>query len=79
MAKASEDELLDLPSWLDEHMFIKFLQRDFKDFKAIKDFEVEQTSGKGENFTCLVVRVKITVELNGKYKFNINLTANNSM
>ncbi|XP_017968235.1 uncharacterized protein LOC108659703 [Drosophila navojoa] len=64
MAKADEQKLLAFPSWLDEHMFIEFLQRDFKDYKAIKNFEVVQTSGEGENFTCLVVRVKIIVELN---------------
>ncbi|EDW59448.1 uncharacterized protein [Drosophila virilis] len=57
-------ELPELPNWLDEHMFVEFLQRDFKEFKAIKNFKIEPTGGKGENFTTLVVRVKINVELN---------------
>lgn len=69
MGKTGEKEvpeLPELPNWLDEHMFVEFLQRDFKEFKAIKNFKVEPTGGKGENFTTLVVRVKINVELNGK-------------
>lgn len=66
MAKADEQKLPDFPSWLDEQMLIEFLQRDFKDYKAIKGFQVVQTSGEGENFTCLVVRVKIIVGLNGQ-------------
>ncbi|KRG00842.1 LOW QUALITY PROTEIN: uncharacterized protein Dmoj_GI23537 [Drosophila mojavensis] len=61
---ADEQKLLDFPSWLDEHMFIELLQHDFKDYKAINNFEVVPTSDEGENFTCLVVRVKIIVELN---------------
>lgn len=56
----------DLPDWLDQNMFAEFLQRDFENFKTIKQFEVEETCGKGENFTTLVLRVKILVELKGK-------------
>lgn len=66
MTMADEQKLLDFPSWLDEHMFIELLQHDFKDYKAINNFEVVPTSDEGENFTCLVVRVKIIVELNGQ-------------
>ncbi|EDV93450.1 uncharacterized protein LOC6564247 [Drosophila grimshawi] len=57
-------EVPELPDWLDESMFVEFLQSDFKDYKAIRNFKVEPTGGKGENFTSLVVRVKIVVELN---------------
>ncbi|KAH8417045.1 hypothetical protein KR222_001857, partial [Zaprionus bogoriensis] len=53
-----------VPCWLNQQMFIEFLERDFKDFLAVNKFQVKEPCAKGENFTTLVLRVKINVSLN---------------
>ncbi|KAH8359447.1 hypothetical protein KR093_006783 [Drosophila rubida] len=53
----------EFPEWLDQNIFEEFLKLDFPNFKSINQFDIEQTCGKGENFTTLVLRVKFVVNL----------------
>lgn len=63
MANTSEDT--EYPSWLNEDLFVEFLKRDIKDFKAVNKFQLQDTCAKGEHFTTSVLRVKITAALQG--------------
>lgn len=63
MANKSEEP--EYPSWLNEELFVELLKRDIKEFKAVNRFHVEETCSKGEHFTTLVLRVKISVDLEG--------------
>lgn len=62
---ANTSEGTEYPSWLKEDVFVEFLKRDIKDFKAIQRFQVQDTCAKGEHFTTTVLRVTITVDLKG--------------
>ncbi|KAH8307634.1 hypothetical protein KR044_006414 [Drosophila immigrans] len=53
----------EFPEWLDQNLFTEFLKQDFPNFKSLNQFDVEQTCGKGENFTTLVLRVNLGVNL----------------
>lgn len=63
---ANTSEGTEYPSWLNEDVFVEFLKRDIKDFKAVSKFQLQDTCAKGEHFTTTVLRVKIIVDLKGK-------------
>ncbi|XP_001359684.3 uncharacterized protein [Drosophila pseudoobscura] len=63
-AGEQEQEQQQVPEWLDRELFVEFLERDFEDLKSIREFRVEPTGGKGENYTTLLLRANITLELN---------------
>ncbi|ALC47728.1 CG6908, partial [Drosophila busckii] len=52
-----------MPDCLNQSIFVNILQHDHKEFKSIVKFNIEPSGGKGENFTCLVVRAKFVLEL----------------
>ncbi|BFF89022.1 uncharacterized protein DMAD_07871 [Drosophila madeirensis] len=63
-ANESTAEEQQLPKWMDQELFVEFLESDFADLKSIKEFQVEPTAGKGENYTTLLLRASFTLELN---------------
>ncbi|XP_055856527.1 uncharacterized protein LOC129919608 [Episyrphus balteatus] len=52
-----------IPEWIKEDYFQGILEKDHPDFKRIVRFAVIAATGPGENYTSIMVRVNIDIEL----------------
>lgn len=59
------------PKWLDKFYFYDLLRKDYNSFKIFK-FSVGPANAKGENYACLMFRVKISIEANHAGLINRN-------
>ena len=57
-----------IPEWIKEEYFQDILQKDHPNFKRIVKFAVIAATGPGENYTSIMVRVNIDIELKSKSK-----------
>ncbi|KAI8118174.1 hypothetical protein CVS40_10086 [Lucilia cuprina] len=57
------NEYLDIPKWINEDYFLPILEKDVNDFKCITKFTPIAATAPGENYTSIMVRVIIDVEL----------------
>ncbi|XP_030374623.1 uncharacterized protein LOC115624165 [Scaptodrosophila lebanonensis] len=64
MAQTTKDKTeLDVPHWLCRSFFEQFLRRDFENFEKISKLEVLPTGGNGENYTTVLLRVRLEIQL----------------
>ncbi|XP_016980364.1 uncharacterized protein LOC108045513 [Drosophila rhopaloa] len=64
MVRSKENSTKDkLPAWLDQQLFVEFIDRDFPNLKKIKSYRLEPSSGNGENYTSLLLRANFELEL----------------
>lgn len=61
----SPNERLKIPAWIKEEYFVNILERDVPDFKSIRQFTAIAATTPGENYTSVMVRVIIDVEIKG--------------
>lgn len=62
------NEFLDIPKWINEDYFGPILEKNVPAFKSITNFVAVAATAPGENFTSIMVRVIIDVELNGEFQ-----------
>lgn len=60
------NELLVIPKWINEEYFRPIIEKDVKDFRSIKNFTPIAATQPGENYTSVMVRVHVDVELKGR-------------
>ncbi|KAL9888373.1 uncharacterized protein ACN427_008106 isoform 1-T3 [Glossina fuscipes fuscipes] len=63
---ASPNERLKIPAWITEEYFIDILEKDVPDFESIRQFTPIAATAPGENYTSIMVRVIIDVEIKDK-------------
>ncbi|XP_075145778.1 uncharacterized protein LOC142220487 isoform X1 [Haematobia irritans] len=51
------------PEWLTQDLFREFLEKDFPNFKKIKNFIVKPAVATGENYMTVLLRVNLSVEM----------------
>lgn len=59
------NEFLVIPKWINEEYFRPILEKDVNDFVTIKNFTPIAATQPGENYTSIMVRVVIDIELKG--------------
>ncbi|XP_075145790.1 uncharacterized protein LOC142220496 isoform X2 [Haematobia irritans] len=57
------NELLHIPAWINEEYFVPILEKNVENFKEILEFHRVAATEPGENYTSIMVRVFITVQL----------------
>lgn len=60
------NEFLAIPKWINEDYFLPILEKDVTNFKRIIKFKPVAATAPGENYTSIMVRVIIEVELYGE-------------
>lgn len=55
-----------VPDWVQPDVFVDLLKSSVKGFSRIKNFKVSSGVGAGENYSTVMLRVSIDVELEGK-------------
>lgn len=58
---------LDIPKWINEKYFENILKNDVANFKKILKFSTIPATPPGENYTSIMLRIKMDIELDGKY------------
>lgn len=57
------NEYLEIPKWINEDYFAVILEKDVPDYKSITKFTPIAATAPGENYTSIMVRVVIDIEL----------------
>ncbi|XP_065354509.1 uncharacterized protein LOC135948981 [Calliphora vicina] len=57
------NEFLDIPKWINEDYFVPILEKDVPDYKCITKFSPIAATAPGENYTSIMVRVIIDLEM----------------
>lgn len=73
MVSATDDiinpnENLAIPQWLNEDYFKPIVAKDEPEFVTIKNFKPIAAIAPGENFTSVMVRVHMDIEMKGWFK-----------
>lgn len=55
-----------VPKWLEAQLFENILKENVPNYKAIKEFKAYAAVPAGENFSTVITRVEIHIELQGK-------------
>lgn len=61
------NEQLAIPEWVNEDYFRPIIAKDVEDFVSIKSFTAIAATQPGENFTSVMVRVIVDIEVKGKW------------
>jgi len=59
------NEFLVIPKWINEDYFRPIIEKDVKDFRSIKNFTPIAATQPGDNYTSVMVRVIVDIELKG--------------
>ncbi|XP_034484889.1 uncharacterized protein LOC117789849 [Drosophila innubila] len=57
------NEFLVIPKWINEDYFRPIIEKDVKDFRSIKNFTPIAATQPGDNYTSVMVRVIVDIEL----------------
>lgn len=63
---ASYNEILFIPKWINEEYFQPIIEKEVDDFVRIKQFISTAATQLGDNYTSVMVRVTITIEVKGE-------------
>lgn len=62
------NEHLLIPDWITEDYFVPILEKDVPNFNKICSFKRIAATQAGENYTSIMVRVLMDIQLKGMYK-----------
>lgn len=57
-----------VPSWVEAKLFESVLKENVANFKEIKDFKAYAGLAPGENYSTIMTRIEILIELEGNDK-----------
>ena len=60
-----------IPDWLQQDLFVDILQKDLKQFKSIKSFDVGAATNAGDNYASIMLKIDIVAELQGSYFYTL--------
>lgn len=72
------NEFLAIPKWINEEYFRPIVEQDVTDFASIKNFKPVAATQPGENYTSIMVRVIIDIELKGWSAYFLRCQANSN-
>lgn len=58
---------VDIPKWINEGFFVNILKKDLPNFVKILNFTTIPATPPGENYTSLMMRIKMDIEMEGKH------------
>lgn len=59
---------VDIPKWVNEAYFYPILKNDLPNFVKILNFTTIPATPPGENYTSLMMRIKMDIEMEGKWR-----------
>lgn len=62
-----EQSSVSYPEWVNETLFIDVVRADCENYQKILKFTVSPATAAGDNYSSLMLRIDIDVELKGKY------------
>lgn len=65
-SKFNPNLCLDIPKWINEKYFENILKKDVTNFRRILNFSIIPATPPGENYTSIMLRIKMDIEMDGK-------------
>lgn len=63
---SNPNENLVIPEWINEDYFVPIIAKDVEDFVSIKSFTPIAATQAGENYSSIMVRVIVDIEVKGR-------------
>lgn len=55
------------PEWVNETLFVDIVRADYENYQKIVKFVVSPATAAGDNYSSIMLKVDIDIELTGKY------------
>lgn len=55
------------PQWVNEELFIDVVRADCENYQKIRKFNVSPATKAGDNYSSIMLKVDIEIELTGKF------------
>ena len=78
-AASNPNEHLSIPKWINEEYFEDILAKDVPNYQRIVSFKPIAATAPGDNYTSIMVRVFLDVELKGEQKLQHTNTQSNKI